>query len=93
MTREEVAQKIKWDWIIRAIGVINPVFMVPQLVKIWTTGDATSISISAVTLLIVIQSGFSLHGFFLRDKTLMISNCVAAIVTATTTASALYFGA
>ncbi len=93
MTREEVARKIKWDWIIRVIGVINPVFMVPQLVKIWMTANATSISIPAMTLLIVIQSGFGVHGFFLRDKTLMISNCLAAVVTAATIASARYFGA
>lgn len=91
MTREKLAELIRWPLVIATIGVLNPFMMVPQLYKLWTTHDANSISLATLGLLVVIQGGFSLHGYFTRDKFVMLSNGAAVAVTIATIASALHF--
>lgn len=91
MTREQLAEKIRWPVLIWLIGIANPFFMIPQLVGIWTTGETKGISLITLVMLVILQWGFSLHGFFLRDKPLMVSNGAAGFVTLVTTLSVLYF--
>ena len=91
MTREEFATRIRWSLITSVIGAVNPFFMIPQLMGIWTTGRTEGISLITLVILVVLQWGFSLHGFFLRDKPLMFSNGAAGLVTVVTTFSVLYF--
>ena len=93
MTREQVAEKIRWSTIIWVVGMVNPLFMVPQLYKIWETGTATGVSLITMIILFFLQTGFGLHGFFRRDSMLMVSNALACTVTFSTTTSAVYFGA
>lgn len=93
MTREQVAKMIHWPKIIWLVGIVNPMFMLPQLYKIWVVESALSISLLTMTVLFCIQSGFATHGFFLRDRPLCVSNVMAATVTMVTGVSALYFGA
>lgn len=81
MTREEFSEKIHWRQIIWLIGIINPMFMIPQLVQVVTTQVTDGISVLTLVLLFLVQAGFSSHGFFLRDKPLFISNGIAASVT------------
>ena len=89
MTREEIAKRIRWPFIIWAIGIINPFFMVPQLCLIWRSGHTEGVSILSLAIILVIQTGFALHGFFMRDKPLMLSNAAAAVVSLATTISVL----
>jgi len=42
--------------------------MIPQLWKIWTTGQIAGISLTTLLILICVQGGFAVHGFFLRDR-------------------------
>lgn len=81
MTREAFAEMICWPWIIWIIGIINPLFMIPQLWKICATRKADDISLWMLSILFLIQTGFALHGYFLHDTTLVASNSAAAAVT------------
>ena len=92
MTREKLAEVIRWPKIIWLVGIVNPCFMIPQIWKIWASvGITEGISMAMLIILVVIQAGFSIHGFFLRDRPLMLSNAAAATVSALTTLSVLYF--
>ncbi len=91
MTREQIAEKICWERIIWIVGIVNPFFMVPQLLKIWETNVTEGISVFTLVILFFIQTGFSAHGFFLRSSPLMLSNFAAAVVTFITVISTIYF--
>lgn len=92
MTREAVARIIHWPWIIWVVGIINPFFMMPQLYKIWATGKADDVSLLMLVILVGIQAGFALHGFFLRSDALLWSNAAATAVTIITAVSAVLVG-
>lgn len=91
MTREQIAKKIHWSKIIWAVSIVNPMMILPQLLQIWQTHQTAGISLGFLEILVVIQYGFSLHGFFTRDRFIMISNGVAASMSLLTLLSTLYF--
>ncbi len=91
MTREELAHKIRWPVIIWLVGIINPLWMLPQVWLIWTTHQTDGVSLTSLGIVFFIQLGFSLHGFFIRDNPLMMSNGAAAVITAVTYGSVLYW--
>jgi uncharacterized protein with PQ loop repeat len=90
-TREEVALQIHWYSLVWGAGLLNPLMILPQLYKIWATGEVASISLSFLLVLVFLQSTFSLHGFFTQDKMIMWSNGGAAFTTALVILSIFYF--
>lgn len=90
MSREEFATLLYWNWVIWGLTILNPCFMLPQLVRLWRTRKTEAISIATLIILLVIQWGFSLHGFFIRDNPLFITNGLAGLTTLATLFSALY---
>lgn len=91
MTREQIAKKIHWSKIIWAVSIVNPLMILPQLLQIWQTRQTAGISIGFLMILVVIQYGFSFHGFFTSDRFIMISNGIAASMSLLTLLSTLYF--
>jgi uncharacterized protein with PQ loop repeat len=89
--REDIAKKIHWTSIIWLISIINPLMTAPQLWRIWSTGQTAGISLIFLFILLFVQGGFSLHGFFTRDRFIMSSNGLAAFMTLLTILSTLYF--
>jgi len=89
--REEVAQKIHWTSIIWLVSIVNPLMTAPQLWQIWQTGQTAGLSLVFLFILLFVQGGFSLHGFFTRDRFIMGSNGLAATMTLLTVLSAFYF--
>ena len=89
--RENIAQKLHWTSIIWFVSIVNPLMTVPQLWKIWQTHETAGISLVFLWVLFFVQSGFSLHGFFTRDRFIMSSNGLAAIMTLLTILSTFYF--
>ena len=81
-----------WPWIIWTIGILNPCFMFPQLWKILSTKSAADVSLLTLGLLMLIQYAFSLHGHFIGDTLLVVSNFAAGSVTAATAIAKLRFG-
>jgi len=91
MTREQVAQKIRWTVIIWVVSIINPFMTLPQLLQLWQTHETAGLSFGFLGILLFVQVGFSLQGFFRRDRFIMYSNGLAATMTVITILSALYF--
>lgn len=92
MKREEVAKKIHWTKIIWLVSIINPLMTLPQLIQLWVTRETAGLSLAFLLILLFVQAGFSTHGFFVRDRFIMISNGIAASMTLITIFSALYLG-
>ncbi len=91
MNREKFAQKIYWSKIIWIVSIINPLMTAPQLWQIWQTHQTGGLSLVFLAILFFVQGGFSLHGFFTRDRFIMGSNGLAATMTLLTILSTLYF--
>lgn len=91
MNREELAEKIHWSRIIWVISIINPLMTLPQLIQIWQTHQTAGISMVFLLILLLVQGGFSLHGYFTRDRFIMGSNGIAAAMTLITILSVVYF--
>jgi uncharacterized protein with PQ loop repeat len=91
MDREVFAELIHWTWIMWVFGIINPCFMLPQLIKIWMTSGTEGISMITLILLVSIQVAFALHGFFIRDSAVMWSNAAAAFVSMLVVFSTIHF--
>lgn len=91
MTREELSKKIYWDQIIWIVSIVNPLMTAPQLLQIWQTQETAGLSMIFLGILFFVQGGFSLHGFFTRDRFIMGSNGLAATMTFLTILSTLYF--
>lgn len=89
--REDIAKKMYWSKIIWAISIINPLMTLPQLIQIWQTHQTAGISMIFLFILLVVQGGFSLHGYFTRDRFIMGSNGIAAGMTLLTLLSVVYF--
>ncbi len=89
--REDIAKKIHWTWIIWVVSIVNPLMIIPQLWQVWHTGETAGLSLIFLAILLFIQSGFSLHGFFTRDRFIMGSNGLAATMTLITILSTVYF--
>ena len=91
MEREQIAKAIRWPLIMTVVGMLNPFIMAPQLYKLWTTHETAGISLGMLGSILFIQAGFALHGFFIRDRTVMWSNIAAGSMSVATIASVLYF--
>ena len=91
MTREQVAKKIHWTKIIWAVSIVNPLMTLPQFLQIWQTHQTAGLSLVFLLILLFVQSGFSLHGLFTKDRFIMGSNGLAASMTLLTILSTLYF--
>ena len=82
MTREEFAEKIRWDVIIWTAGLVNVGAMLPQLYQIFKTRNVEGVSLEMFVIYFFLQVAFSLQGFFRRDKMLMVCLGLSAVVSA-----------
>lgn len=89
MTREQVAKKIRWEWIIWSFGLINVVAMLPQLVQLWLTHKTEGLSVWMVVLYMFIQTAFCLEGFFKRN--MMFLTCMGLSALVSLSVILLYF--
>jgi len=89
MKREELAAKIKWEWIIWSFGLLNIAAMLPQLYKILTTKIVAGISLEMYFLYGIIQLAFAIEGFFKRNTMLCVCMLLSAMVSASIIASVL----
>lgn len=80
-----------WLYFITAVGILNPCFMLPQLWKIVSTRSSEDVSLMMLSLLILIQFAFALHGHFIGDTLILMSNLAAGCVTVATTIATVKF--
>lgn len=91
MDRGEFLNIAAWRWWMIFIGVINPLFPIPQLYQIVTTGVTEGISIETFVLVVVIQATFSAQGYLRRDRVLFASNGIAALVSSSVVVAVLVY--
>ncbi len=91
MTRGEFAKKVCWAKIIWVVSIVNPIMTLPQFFQIWQTHQTAGLSLLFLAILLFVQLGFSTHGFFTKDRFIMISNGLAGALTFLTILSTLYF--
>ncbi len=90
-TREDVAKALHWHTLVYGISFLNPFMIAPQIYETWSTGKTDGVSLPFFAVLIFLQSMFSMHGFFIRDKTVMVSNGLAAASSVLAAALVVYF--
>ena len=90
MSRDDVAKSIHWNKIIWFVGLLSPTFMLPQAYTIWETRNVSGISLDSLLILLFIQIGFTGHGYFQRDRLLLVSSSLGAVVNIFVIASVSY---
>ncbi|MCX6715113.1 MAG: hypothetical protein NTX72_04840 [Candidatus Uhrbacteria bacterium] len=91
MTREDVAKKIHWRYVIGFMGMTNVVAILPQLIKVLETHQTKDLSLVMFSTILAIQIAFSADGFFTRNRTLFLSNACAACCNASLISLVMYF--
>src|SRR6516165_6157215 len=82
VTRELIARKIRWSYIVWMAGLVNAVAMLPQFVQIIRTHNIQGLSLEMFVLYFLVQVAFSLEGFFTRNRMLMVCLALSAVVSA-----------
>ncbi len=80
MTRELIARKIRWPFIIWLAGMVNVVAMLPQFARIIRTRNIQGLSLEMFVLYFLVQVAFSLEGFFTKNRMLMVCMGLSAVV-------------
>ena len=91
MTREHFAATIRWSWIIWIAGFTNVGAMLPQLWTILSTKKVEGVSVTMFIIYALIQIAFALEGFFKRNRALMVSMTLSAVVTASIVSLVFYY--
>ena len=80
MTRDLIAKKIHWSFIIWLAGMVNLTAMLPQLVRIIRTRNIDGLSLAMFVLYFLVQVAFSIAGFFKKIRMLMVCMGLSAVV-------------
>lgn len=80
MTRDLIAKKIHWSFIIWLAGMVNVTAMLPQLVRIIRTRNIAGLSLAMFVLYFLVQVAFSIEGFFKNNRMLMVCMGLSAVV-------------
>jgi uncharacterized protein with PQ loop repeat len=83
MTREQFAQKIRWQFIVWLAGFVNVIAMLPQLVRLLTERKTDGISLQMFYIYLAIQVAFCFDGYFKRNKVFFVCMGLSALLTTT----------
>ena len=68
MTRDLIAKRIHWSFIIWLAGMVNVTAVLPQLVRIIRTSNIEGLSLAMFVLYFFVQVAFSIEGFFKKNS-------------------------
>jgi uncharacterized protein with PQ loop repeat len=80
-----------WRILITVVAVANPFMIFPQLKKMVSEKSSKAVSLNFLGTLALIQAVWAVHGYRIRDNTVMWSNGLAALSSIATLITALYF--
>jgi len=83
VTRDLIAKRIHWAFIIWLAGFVNVTAMLPQLARIIRTRDIEGLSLAMFVLYFIVQVAFSIEGFFKKNRMLMVCMGLSAVVSGT----------
>lgn len=73
------------------IALLSPATMIPQIVKIFITQDASSMSLSAFTLKLLVIIPWLIYGFYHKSVPILCSNTIWFIVSAIIVAQVIVY--
>ncbi len=91
MTREEFAQRFRWDKVMWLMGLVNVLAILPQPISILRSQNASGVSIGMFVLFILVQVSVAVESFIKRSYGLMTSMIVSVLLSATTIGLILYY--
>jgi uncharacterized protein with PQ loop repeat len=80
VTRDLIARRIHWSFIIWLAGIVNVTAMLPQLVRIIRTRNIAGLSLAMFVLYFLVQVAFSIEGFLKNNRMLMVCMGLSAVV-------------
>lgn len=83
MNRDDLANLIKWQWIITAIGILNVSAMIPQLFQLVKNWNANSLALEMFMIYLVVQVGLGLDAFFKRNLPVCICMAISGLISIT----------
>ncbi len=90
LTRERVAQIIRFPLILSAAGIVNVGAMLPQLAKMMEEKKADGISLTMISIFLLVQLAYAGEGYFKHSKSQLIPMLLSAGVSASTIAYVCY---
>ncbi len=79
--RERLAASIRWPFFRWIFGIMNACAMLPQLFQLLRTRETAGISITMFWVILAVQIGYSIDGYFSRNKMVMWSLAAASTIT------------
>ena len=80
------------DTIVYTVGVLGPIFTIPQIIKIYAYHDASSISIVSWTAFALFNIPWIIYGFAHRERPIIITYTLWFLVNITVCAGAILYG-
>lgn len=80
MTRDLIAKRIHWSFLIWLAGMVNVTAMLPQLARIIRTRNIAALSLTMFVLYFLVQVAFSIEGFLKNNRMLMVCMGLSAVV-------------
>jgi len=80
------------DKAIYAIGILGPILVLPQLLKIWTTQDATGVSLITWTVWVFVDIVWIVYGFAHKVMPIIVSHVAYTLTTAGVVLGILLYG-
>ena len=79
-TREKEKKGNLFDRIMIVVGLVAPISLIPQVLKVWIDHGANGISLLTWSLLTGVSFMWALYGFLRKSKALLISNIFMVIL-------------
>ncbi len=79
-SREKEKKADHFDRVMIVVGLIAPISLIPQVLKVWFDGGANGISLLTWSLLTGVSFMWALYGFLRKSKALFISNVFMVIL-------------
>ena len=79
--RDVLAAKLRWRYLKWLFGLANALAMTPQLVRLAATRQTAGISIAMFWVILAVQIGYAVDGYFSRNRMLLLTISFASLVT------------
>jgi len=80
-----------FDYLMFAVGILQPLALLPQVISIYFNGEKTGVSASTWLMLTVFNTLWALYGYIHRDKLIMVANILLTILDIAIVFGVLYY--
>lgn len=80
------------DKLVYFVGIVGPLMLGPQVYKIWSTKDASSISLLSFSVFILVNITWFTYGFVHKEKALVMTYTLWAIMNSLVVIGTILYG-